>query len=182
MEKLWEHVKDSDGESYASRNSYIKDCENKTSLTDLEVKKVVEYANQNHVGLSLDWLTNITDKQAEELWKIWGSLSLDWLTSITDKQAEGLWRLNQCLRLNWLKNITDKQAKELSKTLLLYLKWLETITNNQIEYFTQSGCIICIIFGKWTFSNQQKEIIKKRLPLCLDLHPGAFPSWHMTGS
>ena len=94
----------------------------KTSLTDDEVKQVVKHINKYHRNLSLDWLTSITDKQAEELWKVERFLSLNWLTNITEKQAEELWKAGFWLSLNWLTSITDKQAEELAKVNILYIK------------------------------------------------------------
>jgi len=107
----------------------------KTSLTDDEVKQVVEYANKYDEMLLFTWLTSITDKQAEELWKINWVLSIKWLRSITDKQAVELWKVKEALRLNWLRRITDKQAEELSKVEYLELGWLTSITDKQAEEF-----------------------------------------------
>ena len=102
----------------------------KTSLTDDEVKQVVKYANKNdNESLRLGWLTSITDKQAEELWKV-KELQLDWLTRITDKQAEELWKVKERLSLRWLTSITDKQAEELSKVEKLFI-WESFLTPKQ---------------------------------------------------
>ena len=66
------------------------ELESKSSLADWEIESMVKFYNNNVNDLKRNCkpqLTSITDKQAEELSKLL-NLELNWLTRITDKQAE----------------------------------------------------------------------------------------------
>ncbi len=134
-------------------------CE-KTELTDDEVKQLVKYTNKYDKWLYLSWLTSITDKQAEELWKVKEWLELDWLTSITDKQAEELWKVKEWLNLDWLTSITDKQAEELWKVEYLVLNWLTSITDKQA---TKLAKVKSLSIQEEILTPKQKQILKKHL-------------------
>ena len=118
--------------------------------------------------ITLPFAKSITDKQAEELWKL-NEVSLDSLESITDKQAEYLSKVN-VLSLNWLKSITDKQAKILSKVAWLELNWLTHITDRQAEYLSKVGGLHGRLELNWltSITDKQTEHLSKVMDLRLD--------------
>ena len=112
--------------------------EEKTELTDEEVKKITKNAAEHNQILKLNKLKKITDKQSVEFSKVRG-LQADSLEKITDEQALNLWK-TKFLFMNSLSTITDKQAEALWKPIMLWLNGLKKLTDKQ-KY------LICILIG-----------------------------------
>ena len=126
---LWSYVEDVWDDVYKLIN-----LNDKKSLTDDEVRKIVKYRN-NHkdVALRLWNVKSITDEQAKIFWELKVARLEIWLTEMTDEQAKYFSKYKY-LRIVSLDSITDKQSEYLSNVEVLNI-WIKSITDVQSKNF-----------------------------------------------
>ena len=164
----------------------------KRSLTDEQLDYVIDYAHNNRMEyLYLDNLRDLTNKQAEKLWRLWRLKHLSlWVSNLNEMQASDLRGINELslknlesitntqlnlllpksfLFLDWLKELTNEQAESLSRVKTLFLNWLKKLTDEQAESLSHvKNCL----FMNWLTSityNQAALLSKFEWRfLCLD--------------
>lgn len=138
----------------------------KTSLTDEEIKKVVDYANKEWWSWLSLRIRKIENKnQLNELSKIRSALHLNEVHTITNEQLKSLCNV-EWLALNWLRKITLEQAKILTnwKVKKLELEWLDWWWKGSMteDVADELAKIDELYVNPARLTDKQKEILKNR--------------------
>lgn len=123
------------------------------AITDRQARRLCK-----NRWIEFDFLTSLTDRQAESLGKVEDSLSLDGLTSLTDRQAESLSGAPR-ISLDGLTSLTDQQTESLSRVDDLGIASITSLTDQQAESLSKIRSLS--LGGLLSLSVRQAESLSK---------------------